>query len=92
MCEPARITERIANLAGEQMILDKIFHTLGQPLVGGAMLFNSVRASDFLLREDRTIKQRGPGDEYPVAKGVGCGPTARARLPQGLGRQVLAER
>jgi hypothetical protein len=68
MQQPPRITERISALAGPMIVLDKMFHTLGTPVVGGAMLFNVVKASDFLAAND--VEQRGQGDEYPIIKGV----------------------
>lgn len=70
MQQPNRITERISSLAGDQLVLDKIFHTLGKPVTGGAMLYNVLTADQFFVDEDQTIQQRGPGDEYPVVLGV----------------------
>src|SRR5690349_3006539 len=68
MKQPTRITERIAALAADQIILDKLFHTLGQPVQGGALLFNVVDVAEFFTAT--AIEQRGPGDEYPVVLGV----------------------
>lgn len=72
MQQPSKITERIAKLAGDQIILDKIFHTLGQRVSGGAMLFNRVTAAEFFAAND--VEQRAPGTEYPVIRGVDPNP------------------
>ena len=58
MQQPARITERISRLAADQIILDKIFHTTGQKVTGGAMLFNVVNIEDFFTEND--VEQRAP--------------------------------
>ena len=68
MQQPARITERISRLAADQIILDKIFHTTGQKVTGGAMLFNVVNIEDFFTEND--VEQRAPGTEYPIVRGV----------------------
>lgn len=73
---PTKITDRIAELAGDQIVLDKIFHTLGQPVTGGAMLYNRVTAADFFRADD--VKQRGPGDEYEIVRGVDPTPLTAA--------------
>ncbi|EHB53787.1 hypothetical protein MycrhDRAFT_4250 [Mycolicibacterium rhodesiae JS60] len=68
MQQPARITERISTLAADQIILDKIFHTTGQTVTGGAMLFNVVRIEEFFTEND--VEQRAPGTEYPIVRAV----------------------
>lgn len=68
--QPQRITKRISDLAGDQLILDKIFHTLGQRVTGGAMLYNQISIDQFFLDEDQSIEQRAPGTEYKIVKRV----------------------
>ncbi|MDC9006470.1 major capsid protein [Mycobacterium marinum] len=89
MQQPSRITERISALAGDQLVLDKLFHTLGAQVTGGAMLYNQVRIEDFFLDVNRTIEQRGPGDEYPVVKGVD--PTPQLARPEDWGGKFPIE-
>lgn len=89
MQKPAKITDRIATLASDQLVLDKLFHTLGKPVTGGAMLYNQVRIEEFFLDANRTIEQRAPGDEYPVVKGVD--PTPKLAFPEDWGGKFAVE-
>lgn len=68
MRQPSRITEQISRLAADTLILDKIFHPTGQPVSGGALLFNVVKAEDFFTEND--VEQRAPGTEYPMVRAV----------------------
>jgi hypothetical protein len=81
VAQPTRITERIAALAADQIVLDKIFSTLGQRLTGGAMLFNVVKTEEFFAAND--VEERSPGSEYPVIRRVE--PTAQLALVQDWG-------
>ncbi|KUI29476.1 hypothetical protein AU196_03855 [Mycobacterium sp. IS-1742] len=87
--QPNRITERIANLAADQLVLDKIFHTLGTPVTGGAMLFNEVKIDDYFLDPNQTIEERAPGTEYPIVKRVD--PRPQLAKPQDWGGKFAVE-
>ena len=66
--QPTRIRDRIARLADEQIVLDKLYHLLGNTVQGGAFLFNVLKASDYYLKND--VEQVAPGDEFPIVQGV----------------------
>ncbi|MGB3352591.1 MAG: major capsid protein [Mycobacterium sp.] len=87
MQQPLRIRDRISALAADQMVLDKIFHTHGRTITGGAMLYNVVKISDFFRADD--VKQRGPGDEYEVVRGVD--PTTEMAKPEDWGGKFPVE-
>lgn len=87
MQQPARIRERISALAGDQIVLDKIFHTLGQQVTGGAMLYNVLTIDQFFRADD--VKQRGPGDEYEIVRGVD--PTPQLAKPEDWGGKFPVE-
>lgn len=66
--QPNRVRERIARLADEQIVLDKLFHMLGGQVTAGAFLFNVMKRTDYYLKND--VEQVGPGDEFPTVQGV----------------------
>lgn len=65
---PRLITARIAELAGNQILLDKFFTATGEPVEGGGLLYSVVKASDFYT--DNDVETRSPGGEYRVVEGV----------------------
>jgi hypothetical protein len=65
--QPALLRNRIAKLADEQILLPKLFRQFGAKVTGGALLYNSVQASDFFTSD---IEQRMPGAEYKTVEGV----------------------
>lgn len=68
--QPTRITERIASIANESLLVDKIYRPYGTQVVGGSILFNVVHREEFFLDESQTIEPRAPGTQYPVVKRV----------------------
>jgi hypothetical protein len=65
--QPTIIRNQIAKLADDQILLPKFFRQFGGAVTGGAMLYNSVQASDFFTSD---IEKRSPGSEYKVVEGV----------------------
>src|SRR4051794_37952104 len=65
--QPTTLRARIAKLADEQILLDKLFHGLGGQVQGGGILYNVVKASDFYTSD---VEKRSPGNEYKVVEGV----------------------
>lgn len=66
--QPTRIRAQIAKLADSQILLDKLFHTLGTQVQAGAFLYNVVKSSDYYVKND--VEMVGPGDEFPLVEGV----------------------
>ncbi|AUN40917.1 major capsid protein [Tsukamurella tyrosinosolvens] len=60
---PMRITEQVAKLADHQLIAQHLFHTLGQPVEGGGVLWASIQSKDELLAAG-DVGPRSPGAEY----------------------------
>lgn len=65
--QPTTIRARIAKLADDQIILDKIYSGLGAQVQGGGILYNVIKASDFFTSD---VERRAPGAEYKVVEGV----------------------
>ncbi|WP_422748010.1 major capsid protein [Mycobacterium sp. WMMD1722] len=65
--QPTTIRARIAKLADDQIILDKIYSGLGAQVQGGGILYNVIKASDFFTSD---VERRSPGAEYKVVEGV----------------------
>ena len=65
--QPTVIRNRIAKLADDQILIDKLFSTLGQQVLGGGMLYSVVKASDFYSTD---VEKRSPLNEYKVVEGV----------------------
>ncbi|MFH5207570.1 major capsid protein [Antrihabitans sp. NCIMB 15449] len=66
--QPSYIRARIAELADEQLLLDKFFSPFGGPVQGGGLLYTVIKASDFYTSTD--IERRTPKTEYKVVQGV----------------------
>ncbi len=64
---PSLLRNRIAKLADEQILLPKICRQFGAKIEGGALLYNSIQASDFFTSD---IEPRMPGAEYKTVEGV----------------------
>ena len=64
---PNYITNRIASLANDQLIVDKFLAPSAQPVLGGAILFTPATAAEMYTSRD--LEQRAPGDEYAVVNG-----------------------
>jgi hypothetical protein len=65
---PSIISNQIARLADSQILLPKLFRQYGSRVQAGAMLYNSIQASDFYTAGG--IEERSPGAEYAVVEGV----------------------
>ncbi|GAA12571.1 major capsid protein [Gordonia alkanivorans] len=65
---PTRITARVAQLTDKQLIAPWLFHTIGQPVVGGGVLWASLQKADQFASGD--IGPRSPGAEYPQLQAV----------------------
>jgi hypothetical protein len=65
--QPSMIRNQIARLADPQILLPKVCRQFGVKVEGGALLYNSVQASDFFTSD---IEQRMPGSEYKTVEGV----------------------
>lgn len=66
--QPSLIRDQIARIADSQTLLPKFFHTLGETVTGGAMLYSIAAASDYFV--DDPIEKRVPLAEYAVTAGV----------------------
>lgn len=64
---PTTILSRIAKLADDQIVLDKLFRSFGGRVEGGGILYSVVKASDFYSSD---VEKRQPGSEYRVVEGV----------------------
>jgi hypothetical protein len=65
--QPSIISQQIAKLADSQVLLPRLFRQYGAQVQGGAILYNSVSASDFYTSN---IEKRTPGSEYVGVEGV----------------------
>ncbi|WP_030515516.1 major capsid protein [Nocardia sp. NRRL WC-3656] len=64
---PNYITNRIAALAADQLVIDKFLAPSAQAVTGGAILFTPATAAEMYTSRD--LEQRGPGDEYAIVNG-----------------------
>lgn len=85
---PTILRNRIAQLADEQLLLDKFF-TAGGSVQGGGILYSQIKASDFYTRND--VERRAPGAEYAVVEGVDPEPKLATVTDWGGKFQVLDE-
>lgn len=65
--DPTIIRSRIAALADDQILLDKLFTSWGEQVTGGGILYSVVKASDFYTTD---VEKRSPATEYKVVEGV----------------------
>ncbi|MGX9295158.1 major capsid protein [Tsukamurella paurometabola] len=64
---PTAIRDQIAKIADTQLVAPNFFHSLGNPVEGGGVLYQVLRASD---QYSSDVEQRTPGQEYKVVEGV----------------------
>ncbi|MEE2058273.1 major capsid protein [Rhodococcus artemisiae] len=64
---PTLITQRIAALTSDQLVIDKFLSATGQKVEGGALLYTQASAENFYTTRD--VEERSPGAEYPVVQG-----------------------
>lgn len=60
---PTVITERLADLTFDTVLVDKVFSTIGQPVTGGAVIYSQTTEKHLFVEG---VADRKPGDEYPV--------------------------
>ena len=60
---PTVITERLADLTFDTVLVDKVFSTIGQPVTGGAVTYAPTTEKHLFVDG---VADRKPGDEYPV--------------------------
>ncbi|PAY24653.1 hypothetical protein CEY15_02330 [Dietzia natronolimnaea] len=60
---PTVITERLADLTFDTVLVDKVFGTVGQPVTGGAVIYSQTTEKHLFVEG---VADRKPGDEYPV--------------------------
>ncbi|MCT2031874.1 hypothetical protein M3D00_17235, partial [Dietzia cinnamea] len=60
---PTVITERLADLTFDQVLVDRVFSTIGQPVSGGAVIYSQITEKHLFVDG---VADRKPGDEYPV--------------------------
>ncbi|MCT1863393.1 major capsid protein [Dietzia cinnamea] len=60
---PTVITERLADLTFDTVLVDKVFSTIGQPVSGGAVIYSQITEKHLFVDG---VADRKPGDEYPV--------------------------
>lgn len=65
--QPTVIRAQIAKLADAQLLLPKLFHTLGSTVEGGGMLYSVIKAADMFTT---AVEKRAPLAEYKVVEGV----------------------
>lgn len=65
--EPTIIRSRIAALADDQILMDKVYTAWGEQVQGGGILYSVVKASDFFTSD---VEKRAPATEYAVVEGV----------------------
>lgn len=70
--QPNRITRRIADLALQRFIVNRIFSTGGTAVSGGAILYEQALAND--LYTDRDVERVAPGGEFPIVGSTRRGP------------------
>ena len=78
---PSLLRNRIAKLADDQILLPKVCRQFGAKIEGGALLYNSLSASEFFTSH---IEARMPGAEYKTVEGVDPDPQSRSS-PTGAG-------
>jgi len=61
---PTVITERLAELIEPNLLVDKVFSGSGQAVQGGGVIYSQITEKH--LYTDIDVKDRAPGDEYPV--------------------------
>lgn len=61
---PTVITERIAEVAARDLLVETIFATDSTPVTGGAVIYSKTTEKNFYTENDVTARQ--PGDEYGV--------------------------
>lgn len=64
---PTLITQRIAALTADQLVIDKFLSATGQKVEGGALLYTQAGTEN--LYTTRDVEERSPGTEYPVVMG-----------------------
>ncbi|GAA1071996.1 major capsid protein [Tsukamurella spumae] len=64
---PTAIRDQIAKIADAQLVAPNFFHPVGNPVEGGGVLYQVLRASD---QYSSDVEQRAPGQEYKVVEGV----------------------
>lgn len=63
---PTVITERLADLTFESVVIDHLFSTSGQPITGGGVIYSPVTERHLFVEG---VTDRQPGDEYPIVYG-----------------------
>lgn len=61
---PTTITERVAEVAARDLLVETIFSTDSTPVQGGAVIFSKTTEKNFYTETDVTARQ--PGDEYGI--------------------------
>jgi len=61
---PTTITERVAEVAGRDLLVETIFSTDSTPVQGGAVIYSKTTEKNFYTDNDVTARQ--PGDEYGI--------------------------
>jgi len=64
LLQPNRITRRIADLTLQKFIVDRIFNSSGQTVVGGAVIYDQATVNQ--LYTSRDVERVMPGSEYPI--------------------------
>ena len=60
---PTIVTERIADLTQDTILVDSVFSSIGQPITGGSVIYSPVTEKHIYVEG---VADRKPGDEYPV--------------------------
>jgi hypothetical protein len=66
--QPTIIAQQIAKIAGDLILLPKLFRQYGNRVQAGAMLWNSLQSSDYYTAAP--VEPRVPGAEYAQIEGV----------------------
>lgn len=64
---PTLITNRIAALTADQLVIDKFLSATGQKVEGGALLYTQASAENMYTTRD--VTERAPGAEYEIVQG-----------------------
>lgn len=67
MSRPTVIRDRVAVLAGPQILMPHLFKAYGSRVTGAGMLYSVIKASDFYTVDP--VERRAPGSEYAVLRG-----------------------
>lgn len=64
LADPTVISDRIADIAGQDLLVEKVFSQDNAPVSGGTVIYSKTTQKHLYTSND--VADRQPGDEYPV--------------------------